>query len=178
VAAEESGRGRTGVHNRVAENVRLKEAHMTGRPILSGPGEGPTYRVVGDTLRVLAAAGDTGGVYEIFEMRGPRDSGPPPHSHPWDEAYVMLEGEMEVTLGERRMTAGPGSFVNAPRGTLHAYRVLSDEARFIVVTSPAGASEFFAELDSETAGSGEDMEAVVRVALRHGFNLPPPPAAV
>lgn len=150
---------------------------MSGRPILAGSDEGPVYRVVGDTVRVLACGDDTGGAYEIFEMRGPRDSGPPPHSHPWDEAYVMLEGEMEVTLGDRRMTATPGSFINAPKGTLHAYRVLSDEAKFIIVTSPAGAGNFFAELDRETGGSREDMEGIVRVAVRHGFNVPPPPAA-
>lgn len=76
------------------------------------------------------------------------------------------------------MTMTPGCFVNAPRGTLHAYRILSDEARFVVVTSPAGASDFFADLDRETQGSTEDLARILGVALRHGLSVPlPPPAA-
>jgi quercetin dioxygenase-like cupin family protein len=149
---------------------------MSCKPILAGSDEGSIYHVVGDTVRVLASGADTNGAYEIFEMRGPRESGPPPHSHPWNEAYVMLEGEMEVIVGDRKMTATPGCFINAPKDTLHAYRILSDEAKFIIVTSPAGAGDFFAELDRETGGSREDMEGIMRVAVRHGFNVPLPPA--
>jgi quercetin dioxygenase-like cupin family protein len=149
---------------------------MPDRPILADSDEGSVYHVVGDRVRVLASGDDTNGAYEIFEMRGPRDSGPPPHSHPWNEAYVMLEGEMEVMLDGQKMRATPGCFINAPKGMLHAYRILSDEAKFIIVTSPAGAANFFAELDRETGGSRDDMEGIVRVAVRHGFNVPPPPA--
>ncbi|HEV3468564.1 MAG TPA: cupin domain-containing protein [Pyrinomonadaceae bacterium] len=147
---------------------------MTGKTIFVGPGEGPALRIVGDTVRVLAAGPDTGGAYEIFELSGPRGSGPPPHAHPWNEAYVMLEGEAEILLdgGTRKATAG--CFVNIPAGALHSYRVLSEAARFIVVTSPSGAAEFFAELDRETGGSTEDLAKIVQVATRHGFTVPPP----
>jgi quercetin dioxygenase-like cupin family protein len=151
---------------------------MEGKPILAGSDEGVTFRVVNDRVRALATSEDTGGAYEIFELRGPRESGPPLHSHPWDEAYVMIEGEAEVTVGDRKMTMTPGCFVNAPRGTLHAYRIFSDEARFVVVTSPAGASDFFADLDRETQGSTEDLARILGVALRHGLSVPlPPPSA-
>jgi hypothetical protein len=57
-----------------------------------------------------------------------------------------------------------------PAGTFHAYRITSDLARVIIVTSPGGAADFFRDADSET-----DMQRVVGIALRHGFTLPPPP---
>jgi quercetin dioxygenase-like cupin family protein len=150
---------------------------MNGKPIFAGPGEGAVLRVVEDSVRVLAAAQETGGAYEIFELSGPRASGPPPHAHPWSEAYVLLEGEVEVTLGDSKRNATPGCFVNIPAGMTHSYRVMSEGARFIVVTSPAGAGEFFADLDRETAGA-MDSENVLKVALRHGLTVPLAPPAV
>ena len=149
---------------------------MTGKTIFVNPGEGTALRVVGDTIRVLAGAPDTGGAYEIFELRGPRDSGPPPHAHPWNEAYVVLEGEAEVLVDGSTRNVTAGCFVNIPAGAVHSYRVLSEGARFIIVTSPAGAAEFFAELDRETEGSKDDLAKIVAVATRHGFTVPPPPA--
>jgi hypothetical protein len=40
--------------------------------------------IVGEQVTVLASGEATAG-YEIFLQRGPEGSGPPPHSHPWDE---------------------------------------------------------------------------------------------
>jgi hypothetical protein len=75
------------------------------------------------------------------------------------------------------MIATPGCFVNVPGGMLHAYKILSDQARFILITTPSGAFDFFNELDRETGGSLEDFNKIVQIALQHGFTLPPPPVA-
>ncbi len=147
---------------------------MSGRPILAGADDGTVYRVVGDNVRVLATGNDTASTYEVFELRGPENSGPPPHMHPWNEAYFVIAGEVDVIVGDRMMRATPGSFVSVPEGTVHCYRVLSAEARFLVLTSPAGASAFFEDMDRETAGSCEDMAAVLRVANRHAVTVPAP----
>ena len=138
--------------------------------------DGARLRVVGDVIRVLASASQTGGGYEIFEMEAPEGSGPPPHAHPWAEAYVVIDGTAEVTIEGAKLPATPGCFFHIPAGTIHGYRITSPRAKFVVITSPAGASGFFTELDAETAGSCEDMGKVVAVALKHGFTLPPPPA--
>ena len=52
----------------------------------------------------------------------------------------------------------------------------SDFARFTVITTRSGASEFFHDLDRETEGSVADMEKIVMVATRHGLTVPPPPS--
>jgi quercetin dioxygenase-like cupin family protein len=150
---------------------------MAGREIFASPDDGRILRVVTDSIRVLASGTDTGGAYEVFELSGPRESGPPLHSHPWSEAYVMLEGEVEVTIADNKMMTTPGCFANVPAGTLHTYKILSEGARFIVITSPAGAGDFFTELDREAGGSVEDLDKIVQIALQHGFNVPPPPVA-
>lgn len=140
--------------------------------IITNPAEGVRLRVVGDTVRVLATSGETGGAYEIFELEGPEGSGPPPHAHPWAEAYLVLDGEADVYIEAAKLEAKPGSFFHIPAGTTHGYRIRSTTARFVVITSPSGASSFFTELDAETAGSCEDMGKVVAVAMKHGFTLP------
>ncbi|HUP62731.1 MAG TPA: cupin domain-containing protein [Thermoanaerobaculia bacterium] len=140
--------------------------------IIANPADGTRLRVVGDVVRVLATGAETGGAYEIFEVEGPEGSGPPPHAHPWAEAYVVVEGEADVYLDGAHLAAQPGSFYHIPPGATHAYRIRSKSAKFVVITSPAGASDFFSELDAETGGSCEDMGKIVAVAMRHGFTVP------
>ena len=140
--------------------------------IIAHPADGTRLRVVGDLVRVLATGAETGGAYEIFELEGPEGSGPPPHAHPWAEAYLVIDGEAEVYLDGTHSEARAGSFYHIPAGTTHAYRIKSKSAKFVVITSPAGASEFFTELDAETGGSCEDMGKIVAVAVRHGFRVP------
>ncbi len=143
-------------------------------PIVASPADGARLRIVGDVVRVLASSQQTGGGYEIFELEGPEGSGPPPHAHPWAEAYVVVEGEADVWIDGAKLPATPGCFFHIPAGTTHGYRIRSAHAKFVVITSPGGASGFFTELDAETAGSCEDMGKVMAVALKHGFTIPAP----
>jgi quercetin dioxygenase-like cupin family protein len=140
--------------------------------IIANPADGTRLRVVGDVVRVLAAGSQTGGSYEVFELEGPEGSGPPPHAHPWSEAYLVVDGEADVFIEGQRLDAVPGCFIQIPAGTTHGYRIRSKSAKFVVITSPTGASRFFTELDAETGGSCEDMGKIVAVAMKHGFTVP------
>jgi quercetin dioxygenase-like cupin family protein len=126
-------------------------------------------KVVGEQIRVLAPATRTGS-YEIFLQTGPEGAGPPPHTHPWDEAYFVLEGKLEVLLGDRAVTLSAGSFAHVPRGTKHAFRFLTAGAKFLSINSNRGAAEFFADLDRETGGT-MDVPKLVAVAMRHEVAL-------
>jgi uroporphyrinogen-III synthase len=55
---------------------------------------------------------------------------------------------------------------------VHAHRVRSKSAKFVVVTSPRGARNFFEEAHDET-----DFEKVVGIAIKHGFTVPSPAGA-
>jgi quercetin dioxygenase-like cupin family protein len=139
--------------------------------IIANPTDGARLRVVGDVVRVLASSEQTGGAYEIFELEGPEGSGPPAHAHPWVEAYVVTEGEADVYIEGEKLKATPGCFFHIPAGTTHGYRIRSKTAKFVVVTSPGGATDFFHEIDAETGGSCEDMGKVMAVAVKHGFTV-------
>jgi ketosteroid isomerase-like protein/quercetin dioxygenase-like cupin family protein len=132
---------------------------------------GRTLHVLGDTVTVDAA----GGQLEIFEVSGSRDSGPPPHSHPWDEAYIGVDGEVEVTVGDTSSVLRPGAVIRVPDGMLHCYRIVTDGARFRVITSGHRASLFFADMEANApagAPTPESLPAIIDVARRNGLASP------
>jgi quercetin dioxygenase-like cupin family protein len=47
----------------------------------------------------------------------------PPHVHDdYADSFYVLEGEVEFTVGDDVVRAGPGTFVLAPPGTRHGFR--------------------------------------------------------
>jgi quercetin dioxygenase-like cupin family protein len=123
--------------------------------------------VVGEQFRPLV----TTEAFEIFDVRGPAETGPPPHRHPWNEAYFVLEGALEVQRDDERVRLEAGDSVHVPPMTLHAYRVLTAEARFVTVTSPGGAAAFFTDVDASVA-SADDLPALVAAARRNQVTSP------
>jgi uncharacterized cupin superfamily protein len=61
---------------------------------------------------------ESGGAYFTMEALVPTGGGPPPHIHTReDETFYLIEGQIELLLGDRKIMAGPGDFVNVPRAT-------------------------------------------------------------
>jgi len=150
------------------------------RPVIYDPTHPAAgYAVVGERVHVLARGDETGGG-EAFIQEGPPGSGPPPHTHPWDEAYLMLDGEMDVLVGERTLHLVPGMFVYIPAETVHCFRYTT-KGRFFSYTSAPGAARFFEELDRDVpvTDGAPDLGRVVEVALRNRVRPagPPPDAA-
>jgi quercetin dioxygenase-like cupin family protein len=48
------------------------------------------------------------------------------HSHEQEEVWQVLEGELQLTIGEETRIAGPGTVAVVPPHTLHAVVALSD----------------------------------------------------
>lgn len=130
-------------------------------------GADETMNVVGEQLTVLAAGEDTGS-YEVFVQVVPLGAGPPLHSHPWDEAFYVLEGELVFSTGEQDMHAPVGTFVHFPADSPHRFASRGGTATFLSFTSHPGAAAFIREsnrINSEYAG---DLEKFMTVPGRHG----------
>ena len=50
----------------------------------------------------------------------------------------MQEGRLTVQAGEQRFELGPGAAALVPMGIAHTFRVDSDTARVLVLSTPAG----------------------------------------
>lgn len=143
------------------------------QPFVVKPQEHQPLQVVGETITVLAGADRTGSV-EVFLQSGPGGAGPPPHTHAWDEAYYVLEGQVDVLTGDRMQTLSAGEFVFIPGGTVHCFQLKSPKASFLSFNSRGGASRFFTDIDREVGGT-LDISKVVGIAQRHEVAVAPPP---
>ena len=80
-------------------------------------------------------------------------AGPPLHTHDFDEAFYMLEGELIFQVEDERFTRRAGEFAFAPRNVAHALANHSDaDARYLLVCTPAGLERHFARAAAAVAG--------------------------
>jgi len=137
-------------------------------PFVVTPNDHQPLRVAGEAVSVLADAERTGSV-ELFLHEGPAGAGPPPHFHPWDESYYVLEGAIEVLSGDRTQTVKHGEFMFVPGGTAHMFRIKTARARFLSFNSRGGAAAFFRDID-RTVGDTIDIPKMIQVASRHAVH--------
>ncbi len=58
------------------------------------------------------------------------------HSHPHEQAGVVLEGRMELTIGDETQVLNPGEFYIIPPDTPHRAAAVGGPARALDVFSP------------------------------------------
>jgi quercetin dioxygenase-like cupin family protein len=103
--------------------------------------------LVGDTYTVTVAGKDTNGQFCVIDMHIPAGGGPGPHRHDFEETFILLDGEIEVTFRGSNSIVRAGETVNIPSNAPHQFRnVSSRPARMTCICSPAGMEKFFAEV--------------------------------
>jgi mannose-6-phosphate isomerase-like protein (cupin superfamily) len=114
--------------------------------IILGPGEGRTIPGT-DAITLKATSEETGGSIGFLEATSPPGYGPPRHIHySCDELFYVLEGEVLFLVGERQVSAQPGTFVFIPRGTVHAAKVIGTEpGKVLSAYIPGGLEHSFEE---------------------------------
>ena len=144
-----------------------------------GPGEGKQMSVMGNDLCVKAGANDTGGAFSVMEYSaGAGFGGPPPHVHQrMVEAFYVLEGELNVTVGKETARAGPGGFVLVSAGTVHTFSNQGTvPAKFILLVSPGGFEKYFEELPAIVDTHGYPPPPEIMSDLGRRYDIAPPPA--
>lgn len=144
---------------------------MAVKPFIVAPKDyAPTLDIVGEHITVLASGEATEG-YEIFLQRGPEGSGPPPHSHPWDESFYVVRGAIDFGIAADVSTASPGTLVHLPAGSVHWFRFGKGGGEMVSMTSRLGASKMFADMAREVSPVNPDLGQLAEVGGRHGFKL-------
>jgi mannose-6-phosphate isomerase-like protein (cupin superfamily) len=171
--------------------------------VVSGRGE--TLWFLGTLVRVKLDGRQTAGRFALLEIALPRGAAPPLHSHPQDETFYILEGELTAWLVDpeladddseppawvktRARRCGVGDVVFAPGGTPHTFRVESATARTLVLSTPAGIEDLVRGLAEPAKwpwlppppdGPRVPVERIASVErqtgmVRHG---PPPPPSM
>ena len=145
--------------------------------ILMGPG---------DTYTLLTTAAETDGDYIALEALVPPNGGPPLHiHHDQVETFYIVEGEMEMTLGDQVYEAKAGDYVHISKGTPHRFLNRSRTTTKMIFTFvPAGdIEEFFRESFKETTDrhappeplTDAFIQRMLEAADRHDIEILPPP---
>ena len=160
--------------------MEADERHVTHVP----PGEGKKLWVADELVTFVVSGDATGGAYALTDSTVPPLGEAPPHIHHREvEAFWVLEGALEIVVGEETFEASAGSFVHLPRGVPHAYRNAgTTPARFLTLMVPAGLEKFFEEVGkpgedpSSAPPFGEaDLERLLAAAPGYGVEILPPP---
>jgi quercetin dioxygenase-like cupin family protein len=147
------------------------------RNLVLGPDEGRTIDLPGQSCTYKAAREDTAGAYALIEatLTG---GGPPQHiHHAEEEAIYVVDGEVNVQVGDQINQATQGSFVLVPRGTVHTYwNAGPNPAKLLVIVSPPGFEQIF----TEVVGDGEIdaatfVERVSALAPKYHMEITGPP---
>ena len=152
-----------------------------------GSGEGKSYWLLTSLFTFKATAAETNGALAIAELDADPAVGPPPHIHrDADESFYILEGTFDFSLDGRPFSAGPGSFVQLPRGIVHTHSAGGGKpARALVIQSPAGVEKFIAEAGSVATDPSRRppppdpaaLGRIVAIAAKHGIDVPTVPSS-
>jgi quercetin dioxygenase-like cupin family protein len=134
----------------------------------------------------LVDGGDSAGRLGLWEVVMPRGAAPPLHTHPQDEAFYVLDGKLTVWAGPTTAVCEAGSAVYVPAEVPHAFRVESDTARLLCLSTPAGIEEYLQDLSEPAAwpwlqpppdGPRVPADRLTKVEREHGVvRVGPPPA--
>lgn len=155
---------------------------------------------LGTLARLKLTGEQTGGRFALWEGVLPRGAAPPLHSHPQDETFYVLDGDITVWVVEpalaegrawvqthaRRCGAGAAAF--APAGMAHTFRIESDTARMLFLSTPAGIEDYIRALAEPATwpwlqpppdGPRVPADRLAAVEREHAVirHSPPPPAA-
>ncbi len=141
-------------------------------PYVRQPGTSEV-RWMGKTVTHFLATGDvTGGQFALVEETAARGMSVPLHRHDADvESFYVLDGTITFYLDDSRgERAGAGAFVHVPGGAVHGFRVESDSARYLILTSPHHA-EFYRAISVTSPGVPVDGEVVGRACREFGVTF-------
>ncbi len=147
---------------------------------------GPAFLGPGDLYTFLTTGAETEGAYFVMEGMVPPDAGPPPHIHHTQaESFYVVEGQLEIKLGDQVREAKAGDFVHISPGTPHAFLNRSQTAAKMILTFvPAGeAEQFFREAFEQATDrhappppiTDAFIQRLLAAAERHDVEFLPPP---
>ncbi len=145
-------------------------------------GEGEALWSLG-CLTTFKATGElTGDTFALVDEIAPRSDGTPLHRHADDgESFYIIEGDLVFHLGESGpISATAGAFVHIPKGEPHAFRVESERARYLILTTP-NHGEFYRAIGAPAQrrelppNEPWDMEMVMAAAERYNVEILGPP---
>jgi quercetin dioxygenase-like cupin family protein len=81
----------------------------------------PSWRYEADGTKGSWEGADVGSVVSGFVVDAAQGEGPGPHTHPYSETFIVLEGRGRFRYGDRFIEAEAGAIVVVPPQTAHGF---------------------------------------------------------
>lgn len=154
----------------------------TDRVYTRADGEGEAYWFVGALLQRKAGGTETEGKFALLDQTMPPGYAVPRHIHVnEDEAWYVLDGAMTFYCGDHVIEASERSWVFAPRGVPHTFKVGSNGARALTFAFPSTFADFVAEMGEPAPHmtvpppAPVDQRRLADVAHKYGIEIVGPP---
>jgi quercetin dioxygenase-like cupin family protein len=156
----------------------------TVSPIAMCADEGEAIWSFGVLATIKASGETTNGRVAVIEHLAPQGAGSPLHvHHREDEWFYVTEGALTFWVGGEVSEAPAGSFVYGPRDIPHTFLVSSSQARFLLVTEPAGFEGFLRTMGQPAptltipppAAPPSELAPLVAAAAEYGIEILGPP---
>ena len=149
---------------------------------LAQPDQQQTFEWLdGGTISILLDSKATNGQLTVGRFAVAKGEAPPFHLHTReDEIFMLIKGEALLWLGEEQMELSEGGIVYLPKNMPHGYRITSDTADLLMITTPGGIEGMFQQAGRDIATPRPDgfritPERLAEAAENHGQILLGPP---
>ncbi len=142
------------------------------KPKIVKDSEGNKLNVLGDNQNIKLTGEDTNGQYTLIEQNNEPGTRIPPHVHEnEDEVFQVLEGQVEMSIGDKMTTLNAGDIIFCPKGVPHSWKIVGEEkARAMLSIFPSGLEGMFKELAKLPAGP-PDMEKVTKICGKYNLKF-------
>jgi quercetin dioxygenase-like cupin family protein len=124
-------------------------------------------------MLIKATGEQTGGTLFCSENTiAPGFPGPPPHRHEkLHDMFYVLDGVLEMQLGDETHHLPSGTFACVPPGVVHTFRNASEApVRFLNFNTPAGFEHYMRDLAKAGQAGPLTRELIGQVASRYDFH--------
>jgi quercetin dioxygenase-like cupin family protein len=143
-------------------------------PVHVAASDAPVYALGDHSGALLLDAARTGGQFAFGVVEAEYNGGTPLHVHEReDEAFLILRGRFEMTVGGDVTVAEVGDAVFAPRDIAHAWKCVSPEGgAFLGVIVPGGFEQALAEVSAILGlGTPDALAQIGEAFARYGVTF-------
>ena len=153
---------------------RLKTGASISAPTVSASMATAALAYSGITVKMLVDQRTDAQLSTMFMVDYQPGAVAHPHDHPYEEAYHILEGEIDVTADNHRYTLRPGDTFWTAAGSIHAfYETNGNHVRWLETSAP-GPPTATATASNATGNTSNNNSARTRSDSRPGLAAPIP----
>ncbi len=140
-------------------------------------GEGRSFPAKPFEVRVKVEAAETGDAFSLTEyvLEPGLWPGPAPHTHRRSsETFYVLDGELEMLVGEGKIQAGAGTCVHVRPEVVHSFANHGTRpVRFVQILSPGSLLKMIEEVSAVLAASAgkPDPAKLAATFAKHDFHV-------